>query len=92
MRLMPFESTTKFLPDLRFVFGSLYFIANKLGDLSMQEPEQQEVSGSGADQLILTPARVSLITATRPDTDLMCQGSQSRVSLETTLATSGFAV
>jgi hypothetical protein len=46
---MAFEASTKFLLDLRFVFGSIYFVANKLGDLSMQDPEQQEVSGSSLE-------------------------------------------
>jgi hypothetical protein len=29
----------KFLSGSRLVFGSLLFIANKMGDLSLQEPE-----------------------------------------------------
>jgi hypothetical protein len=39
VRSMEFDSTNKFLPGSRLVFGSLLFIADKMGDLSLQESE-----------------------------------------------------
>jgi hypothetical protein len=39
VRSMAFDSTSKFLPGSRLVFGSLRFIADKTGDLSLQEPK-----------------------------------------------------
>jgi hypothetical protein len=44
---MVFQSTAKFLPGSRWVLGSLIFVADKFEDLSLQEPELQEVVGSG---------------------------------------------
>jgi hypothetical protein len=41
MRSMTFESATKFFPGSRMVFGSLLFIVDKMGDLSLQEPESK---------------------------------------------------
>jgi hypothetical protein len=35
VRLMVFQSTNKFSPDSRWVFGSLLFIANRFRDLSL---------------------------------------------------------
>jgi hypothetical protein len=42
------------------VFGSLLFIADKMGDLSLQEPESWEIAGSDTDRFPPTPARVGL--------------------------------
>jgi hypothetical protein len=39
VRLMVFRSTSKFLPGSRLVLGSLLLIADKFGDLSLQELE-----------------------------------------------------
>jgi hypothetical protein len=39
VRSMMFELATKFLPCSRLVFGSLLFIADKIGDMSLQEAE-----------------------------------------------------
>jgi hypothetical protein len=39
LRSMAFQSTSKFLPDSRWVLGSLLFVTDKFGDLSLQEPE-----------------------------------------------------
>jgi hypothetical protein len=44
MRAMVFQSTTKFLPGLRWVLGSLLFIADNFGDLNLQDSESREVS------------------------------------------------
>jgi hypothetical protein len=44
VRSMTFQSTNKFSLDSRWVFGSLLFIADKFGDLSLQEPEPKEVA------------------------------------------------
>jgi hypothetical protein len=35
VRLMAFKSTSKFLLGSRLVFGSLLFVADKMGDLSL---------------------------------------------------------
>jgi hypothetical protein len=53
MRSMVFQSISKFLPDSRLVFGSLLFIADKMGDLSLQELESW---GSGTDWVHPIPA------------------------------------
>jgi hypothetical protein len=42
MRSTAFQSRTKFLPGSGWVLGSLVFIADKFGDLSLQEPESPE--------------------------------------------------
>jgi hypothetical protein len=54
VRSMVFQSSSKFLPNSRWVIGSLLFIA-KFGDLSLQEPESREVVGSGIDHIPLIP-------------------------------------
>jgi hypothetical protein len=41
--------------------GSLQFITDKFGDLTLQEPEWCEIVESGTDRLPPTPVRVSLI-------------------------------
>jgi hypothetical protein len=55
VRSMAFESATMFLPDSRLVFGSLLFIANKMGNLGLQDPEPREIMGFGTDHLPLSP-------------------------------------
>jgi hypothetical protein len=62
VRSMTFQSTNKFSLDSRWVFGSLLFIADKCGDLSLQEPKPREVAESGADCVPLILARVGLVT------------------------------
>jgi hypothetical protein len=64
---MMFQASAKFLPGSGFVFGSLHFIANKLGDLSLQEPEQQKVLEPGTNRPPSSPARVGLTLQTRPE-------------------------
>jgi hypothetical protein len=61
MRSMAFQSTAKFLPVSTWVLGSLLFIADKFGDLSLQETESREIIGSGTSHLPPAPVRVSLI-------------------------------
>jgi hypothetical protein len=39
VRAMAFQSVNKFLPGLRWFLGSLEFINDKIGDISLQEPE-----------------------------------------------------
>jgi hypothetical protein len=51
MRAMVFQSTTMFLPGSRRFLGSLLFITDRFGDLSLQEPESREVSRSGIGHL-----------------------------------------
>jgi hypothetical protein len=60
MRSMAFKLVTKFLLDSRLVFRSLLFIADKMGDLSLQEPMPQEIVGLGIDRFPSTSVRVSL--------------------------------
>jgi hypothetical protein len=67
MRSMTFQASAKFLPGSGFVFGSLHFIANKFGDLSLQEPEQHKVSEPGTNRPPSSPARVGLTLQTRPE-------------------------
>jgi hypothetical protein len=61
VRAMVFQSMTKFLPDSRWVLGSLLFIADKFGDLNLQEPESCEVNRSGTDHIPPAPVWVDLI-------------------------------
>jgi hypothetical protein len=61
MREMTFQSTTKFLPGLRWVLGSILFIANKFGDLNLQKSESREVVGSGTNRLPPAPIGVGLV-------------------------------
>jgi hypothetical protein len=61
VRAIGFQSTTKFLPDSRWVLGSLLFIADKFEDLNLQELESREVIGSGIDRLPPARIRVGLV-------------------------------
>jgi hypothetical protein len=63
--LMAFQSITKFLLGSRWVLGSLLFIADKFRDLSLQEFEPSEVTGSGTGHLSPAPVQVSLINKTQ---------------------------
>jgi hypothetical protein len=58
---MAFQSTSKFLPGSRWVLGSILFVANKFGDLSLQESKSREVNGSGTGHLPPAPVQVGLI-------------------------------
>jgi hypothetical protein len=60
VRSMAFQSTSKFLPGLRLVFRSLLFIVDKMGDLSLQEPESRVVTGSYTNHILLILAQVGL--------------------------------
>jgi hypothetical protein len=60
MRAMLFQSTNKFLPCSRWFPGSLEFLTDQFGDLSLKEPESSEVTGSGTAHLPLALNRVSL--------------------------------
>jgi hypothetical protein len=61
MRAMEFQYTTKFLSDSRWFLGSLEFITDKFGDLSLQEPESSKIIESGTSHLPLAPIRVGLV-------------------------------
>jgi hypothetical protein len=65
VRSMVYRSTSKFLPGLRLVFGSLLFITDKFGDLSLQEPESPEVAGLGTGCLPLALVQVGLVNKAR---------------------------
>jgi hypothetical protein len=60
VRSMALRSISKFLLSSRLVFESLLFIVDKMGDLSLQEPEPREVVGSDVDRFPPMPVRVSL--------------------------------
>jgi hypothetical protein len=62
VRSMVFQSTIKFLPSSRWVLGSLLFINDKFGDLSLQELESSEIAGSGTSHLPPAPVQVILIS------------------------------
>jgi hypothetical protein len=62
MRAMVFQSGNKFLPGSRWFLGSLEFITNKFGDLSLQEPESHEVARSCTSRLPLDPVQVDLVS------------------------------
>jgi hypothetical protein len=66
VRAVVFQSTTKFLPNSWWVLGSLLFIADKFGDLNLQEPESCEVIRSGTDHLPPTLVSVDLVNEARP--------------------------
>jgi hypothetical protein len=76
---MAFQSTTKFLPGSRWFLGSLEFLTDKFGNLSLQEPELSRVAGSGTGCLPPAPVRVGLVNEARlglgslggTDTDLV---------------------
>jgi hypothetical protein len=61
LRAMVFQSANKFLPGSRCFLGSLEFITDKFGDLSLQEPESSEVTRSGNGHCPLDPVRVYLV-------------------------------
>jgi hypothetical protein len=61
MRVMTFQSTTKFLLGSRWFLGSLEFLTDKFGNLSLQEPDLSKVTGSGIGRLPLALIQVSLI-------------------------------
>jgi hypothetical protein len=61
VRTMVFQSTSKFLPSSRWFLGSLEFLTDKFGNLSLQEPELSKAAGSGTDRLPPAPVRVGLI-------------------------------
>jgi hypothetical protein len=51
VRAMVFQSTTKFLPGSRWFLGSLQFITDKFGDLTLQEPKSCGIVGPGTGHL-----------------------------------------
>jgi hypothetical protein len=56
MKSMASQALTKFSLGSSFVFRSLHFIANQLGELSMQELKPQEILGPDVDKI--SPTRV----------------------------------
>jgi hypothetical protein len=61
VRAMPFQSAKKFLPGSKWFLGSLEFITDKFRDLSLQEPESSEVTGSSTGCHPLDLVRVGLV-------------------------------
>jgi hypothetical protein len=54
MKSMEFQALIKFSPVSRFMFGSLHFITNQLGDTIMQEPKPPKIQGLDIDWIPLT--------------------------------------
>jgi hypothetical protein len=61
VRTMAFQSTTKLLPGSRRFLGSLEFLTDKFGNLSLQEPELSKVARSGNGRLPPASVQVSLV-------------------------------
>jgi hypothetical protein len=61
VRTIAFQSTTKFLPSLKWFLGSLEFLADKFGNLSFQELELSKVARSGTDRLPPVLVRIGLV-------------------------------
>jgi hypothetical protein len=61
VRTMSFQSITKFLPGSKLFLGSLEYLTDKFGNLSLQEPESSKVIRSVTGCLPPAPARVGLI-------------------------------
>jgi hypothetical protein len=57
MRAMTFQSTTKFLPSSRWFLGSVVFLTDKFGNLSLQRLELSEDSRSGTGCIPPAPVR-----------------------------------
>jgi hypothetical protein len=55
VRAMVYHSTTMFLPGSRWFLGSLQFITDKFGDLTLQDPEFRGIVGLGTGCLPPTP-------------------------------------
>jgi hypothetical protein len=65
VRSLVSRSSSKFLPNSKWDFGSLLFIADKFGDLSLQETESWEITGSGTDHVPPISAQVGLVSEAR---------------------------
>jgi hypothetical protein len=65
VRSMAFKSTSKFLSGSRLVFGSILFVADKMGDLSLKELKLWEITGSDTDHFPPTSAQVGLTCEAR---------------------------
>jgi hypothetical protein len=61
VRSIAFQSTAFFLSGSRLFLGSPLFFADKFGDLSLQESELQEVTGSDIGHLPPALVRVGLV-------------------------------
>jgi hypothetical protein len=61
VRAMAYQYTTKFLLDSRWCLGSLQFITDKFGDLTLQEPKLHRIVRSGTGHLPPHPIRVGPI-------------------------------
>jgi hypothetical protein len=79
VRLLALRSTSKFLLGSSLVFGYLLFITDKMGDLSLQEPELREITRSDTDHFPPIPVRVGLALRHSSDMDLATWGNLSRV-------------
>jgi hypothetical protein len=61
VKAMTFQSTTMFFSWLKLVLGSLQFVSDKFGDLSLQEPKASEVIGSSTSHLPPALVRVGQV-------------------------------
>jgi hypothetical protein len=55
----------KFLPGSRVVFGSLLFVADKMGEVSLQEPESREIVGLDTRYFPPAPTQVGVACEAR---------------------------
>jgi hypothetical protein len=58
---MAFQSRTKLHPGSRWFLGSVEFLTDQFGNLSLQELESSEVDESGTDRLPLALVQVCLV-------------------------------
>jgi hypothetical protein len=65
VKSMAFDSTSRFLPGSRLVIESVLFIADKMGDLSLHQPESWEIDGSNTDHFPSTPTQAGLACEAR---------------------------
>jgi hypothetical protein len=65
VKSMAFDSTSRFLPGSRLVIEYVLFIADKMGDLSLHQPESWEIDGSNTDHFPSTPTQAGLACEAR---------------------------
>jgi hypothetical protein len=91
VRSMAFQSTTKLLPSLRWVIGSLLFVANKFGDLSLQQLKSLEVTDRLPPALVrvnpINEAQLRHISIKLGKTDLDPSGDKTNHILVGSVAT-----
>jgi hypothetical protein len=82
MRAMMFQSTTKFLLGSRWFLGSLQFLTDKFGNLSLQELKLGKVAGSGTGGLPPAPVSVGLVNEAQHEHELGSLGEMDTDPVE----------